>query len=75
MTTFGRVKRVLVEELDVDSPIQPSSSLRQLGLDSLEMQQLAMELEDEFGIQIPDDDMQKIFTVEDAVNYADTRSH
>jgi acyl carrier protein len=75
MTTFDRVRRVLIEEVGVDAHIEPLCTLSHIGIDSLEMSQLMLELEDEFGIEIPDDDMQKIFTVQDIVNYADTRSH
>lgn len=74
MTTLDRVERVLIEELGVAAKeIEPETKLLKLGLDSLEMSQLMLELEDEFGIEIPDDDMQKIFTVQDAVSYADKR--
>jgi acyl carrier protein len=71
MTTLERVQKVAAEELGLElSEIKPDSSFRALGADSLEMVSLLNALEDEFGIQIPDDDFQKILTVQDAAAYA-----
>ena len=76
MTTFQRVRKVLSESLSVDEcDIEPVSSLRaDLNADSLEIAQLIIELEDEFGFEIPQDDVENIFTVADIVKYADSRS-
>jgi len=73
--TFDRVKRVLVEEMGCDAKeVTPDARLKRLGLDSMEMAQLVLELEDEFSLTIPDDDMQGLFTVEDVVRYADSHA-
>lgn len=51
--------------------ITPDASFRgDLGLDSMEESALMIEIEDAFGIEIPNDDARKILTVQDAINYA-----
>lgn len=74
MTTFQRVRKLVAESLGLDEcDIEPQSSLRaDLNADSLEIGQLIIELEDEFDIEIPNDDIESIFTVADIVKYADS---
>jgi acyl carrier protein len=69
--TFERVKKVVVEELSVkEEEVTPSASFTDdLGADSLDVVELVMAFEDEFGIDIPDEDVGNLKTVEDAVNY------
>lgn len=70
---FDKVKSIIAERLSIDeSKIQESSSfIEDLGADSLDTVELIMQLEDSFGIQIPDEDAEKISTVGDAVKYID----
>ena len=68
---FERVKSVLSEQLGVDeSEITEDASFQDdLDADSLDLVELIMELEDNFGMKIPDEDAQKITTVGQAVDY------
>ena len=71
MSTFDKVKEVIVDKLGVEEDkIETSSSfVDDLGADSLDTVELIMQLEEEFGIEIPDDDAEKITTVGSAVEY------
>jgi len=66
-----RVKAIIVDKLGVDeSEVTTEASFtNDLGADSLDTVELIMELEKEFGLQIPDDQAEKIATVGDAINY------
>ena len=67
----ARVKAIIVDKLGVDeSEVTPAASFtNDLGADSLDTVELIMELEKEFGISIPDDQAEKISTVQDAIDY------
>jgi len=66
-----RVKTALSTQLGVDEAevVEEASFQEDLNADSLDLVELIMELEDQFGIKIPDDDAQKIPTVGQAVDY------
>lgn len=75
-TTFERVKKVIVEQLDVsEEEVTPEASfVDDLGADSLDVVELVMGLEEEFDIDIPDEDAEKIARVQDAVSYIEEKS-
>jgi acyl carrier protein len=66
-----RVKTIIVEQLGVDEgEVTPTASfVDDLGADSLDTVELVMAFEGNFGIEIPDEDAEKIATVKDAVDY------
>ena len=66
-----RVTKIVIDRLGVDeSKVTLEASFKDdLGADSLDVVELVMELEDEFDMEISDDDAEKISTVGDAVNY------
>lgn len=68
---FDRIKNIIVERLDVDeSKVTENASFKDdLEADSLDVVELIMELEDEFDLEIADENAEKIETVGDAVNY------
>jgi acyl carrier protein len=72
---FERVKEVLAEQLGVEENeiTEEASFTEDLDADSLDLVEMIMELEDQFGIKISDDDAQKIQTVGQAVDYVSTR--
>ena len=74
MSTFDRVKKVVVEQLDVaeDEGTPQASFVDDLGADSLDVVELVMGLEEEFDVEIPDEDAEKITTVQNAIDYANT---
>jgi len=76
MATFDRVKKVVVDQLDVnEDEVTPTASfVDDLGADSLDQVELIMAFEEEFDIEIPDEDAEKIGTVGDAVNYIDEKT-
>jgi acyl carrier protein len=73
---FDRVKEIIVDQLGVDEEaVTPEASfVEDLGADSLDIVELVMALEEEFGIEIPDEDAEKIATVGDAVEYIKANS-
>lgn len=66
-----KVNQIVIEQLDVDpSQVTPEASfVDDLGADSLDRVELVMAFEEAFGLEIPDEDAEKILTVRDAVQY------
>lgn len=75
LSVLERVTKVVVDRLGVDeSEVKPEASFKDdLGADSLDVVELVMELEDEFDMEISDDDAEKIGTVGDAVKYIEEK--
>ncbi len=71
MSIEEKIKEIIVEQLDVDAAEVKSDSqfIEDLGADSLDTAELVMAFEEEFDLEIPDDDAEKIQKVSDAVNY------
>ena len=71
--TADRVKKIVVEHLGVDAEMvtEEASFIDDLGADSLDIVELVMAFEEEFGVEIPDDAAEKITTVKDAIDYID----
>ncbi|MDD5007073.1 MAG: acyl carrier protein [Syntrophorhabdaceae bacterium] len=71
MTVTEKVKKMIVDQLGVsESEVMPEAKfIDDLGADSLDIVELIMALEDEYGIEIPDEDAEKIETVGDAIRY------
>ena len=73
MSTFDKVKEVIINKLGVEesSIVSDAHFVNDLGADSLDTVELIMEFEEEFGIEIPDEDAENITTVGSAVDYID----
>ena len=71
-----RLKKIVAEQLGVDeSKIVPSARFTDdLNADSLDLVEMIMSLEEEFGVEIPDEDAEKIVIVQDAIDYIDAHS-
>lgn len=74
-TVFSRIQKTLVQQLNVNADeVTPQAELmRDLGADSLDHVECVMALEEEFGIEIDDDEAEKIRTVQDAINSVEKR--
>ena len=72
----SKVKEIIAKELEVDvKQLQPEAKfIEDLGADSLDIVELVMALEEEFGLDIPDEDADKLRTVGDAMNYLKSHS-
>lgn len=75
-TIEQRVKKIVAEQLGVDEKTlkNEQSFVEDLGADSLDSVELVMALEEEFEAEIPDEDAEKIRTVQDAINYIGSHS-
>ena len=72
---FETLKNILVDELQLDpDEITPESELaNDLGINSIELADLVMSCEDQFDIEIEDDDIHKFITIQDVVNYLEKK--
>ncbi len=68
---FEKIKSIMMDQLNIDeNDITEDTSFKDdLGLDSLDLFELAMAMEEEFGVEIPQEDLERIVTVGDAVEY------
>lgn len=71
-----KVKKIVVEQLGVsEDQVTPEAKfIEDLGADSLDLVELVMALEEEFGSDIPDEDAEKLTTVGDAIKYVESKS-
>ena len=71
MSIEERVKKIIVDQLGADAAqVKPEASfIEDLGADSLDTVELVMALEEEFDIEIPDEEAEKITTVQSAIDY------
>jgi len=76
MVDFEKVKKIIVEELGVDaSKVKPEAKfIEDLGADSLATVELLMGFENEFGVEIPDEEAQNIKSVQNAMDYINSHS-
>ncbi len=76
MAVQDKITEIIVEQLGVKSEevVPEASFVDDLGADSLDTVELVMALEEEFGIEIPDEDAEKIQTVGDAIRYIEEKS-
>ncbi|MBE9528366.1 MAG: acyl carrier protein [Proteobacteria bacterium] len=76
MSVDTKVKKIIVDQLDVaeDEVIAGASFVDDLGADSLDTVEMVMAFEEEFSIEIPDEDAEKIKTVDDAITYIQKKS-
>lgn len=74
MSTYDKVKDVIIDKLGVEEEkiSLEASFVDDLGADSLDTVELIMQLEEEFGIEIPDEDAEKMTTVKAAVDYIES---
>ena len=75
-SVFDRVKGIVVDQLGVaeEEVTAEASFVDDLGADSLDVVELVMALEEEFGVEIPDEDAEKIVTVGEAVRYIESHA-
>ena len=75
MSTFEQVQDIVASQLGVvKAEVKPEASFaNDLGADSLDTVELVMALEEKFGVEIPDEDAEKIATVQNAVDYIDSK--
>ena len=74
--TADRVKKIVVEHLGVDEDkvVDNASFIDDLGADSLDTVELVMAFEEEFGLDIPDEEAEKITTIQSAVDWIESNS-
>jgi len=74
--SYERLKKIIVEQLGVDeAEVKPEASfVEDLNADSLDLVELIMSLEEEFGVEISDEEAEKIKTVGDAMEYIEEKT-
>lgn len=72
---FEKVRKIIADQLNIaEDRVTPDVKLvEDLGIDSLDTLEMLMALEDEYGIQIPNEDAQELKTVQDIVNYIESK--
>lgn len=74
--TLDRIRKIVVEQLGIEESVVTTSASFQndLGADSLDTVELIMAFEEEFGINIPEEDAEKIITIGDAIRYIEKQT-
>ena len=73
--TASKIVSIIAEKLHIDvNAVNPQSTLQDLGADSLDMVDIVMKVEEEFGIEINDEDAEKLQTVGDVVKYIEEKA-
>lgn len=75
MNIEKKVKQIIAEQLGIseDEILSEASFIEELGADSLDIVELVMAMEEEFEIEIPDEDAEKLLTVQNAIDYVTKR--
>jgi acyl carrier protein len=75
MSVAEKVKEIIVDQLGVDEKevVSDAKFVEDLGADSLDLTELIMAMEEEFGVEISDEDAQQILMVKDAVNFIEKK--
>jgi len=75
MAILDKIKEIVAEQLDVEHEkvVPEASFVDDLGADSLDLTELIMAMEDEFGMEIDDDEAQKLRTVQDVISYVESK--
>ncbi len=76
MAVEDRIREIIVDQLGVPARevVPEASFIDDLGADSLDIVELVMAIEEAFDLEIPDDDAEKIQTIQDAISYVDERT-
>jgi len=71
MSDVEKIKQIISKELDIDEAevVDSASLVDDLGADSLSVMELMIAFDDEFGVEVPEEDYEKLLTVGDIVNY------
>jgi len=74
--TFDKIKAIIVEQLGVDEDAvkMETNLMKDLEADSLDAVEIIMAIEDEFDIEVPDEDAEKFQTVSDIINYVEAKA-
>ena len=77
MSVEAKVKQIIVEQLQLseEEVTAEASFIEDLGADSLDLTELIMAFEEAFGVEIADEDAQKILKVKDAINYIEAKQN
>ncbi len=75
MALEDKIKEIIIEQLGVsaEEAVPEASFIDDLGADSLDIVELVMALEEEWGLEIPDEDAEKIQPIQDAITYIEER--
>ena len=71
---FEKIRAMICEEYEIDEDeVTPETNLEDLNFDSLDMIEIAMDIEDEFNVEVPDEVLEKFVTIGDIVEFLENR--